>query len=312
MSVKGKVLIAAPVHAILTDGLKLLGYECVQMEKISQDLAFSAMADCCGVITSTRLQLNRALLDAAPQLQWIGRMGSGMEVVDTQYAAQKNIRCYASPEGNCNAVAEHAVGMLLSLCKKINLSNNQVKQGLWLREENRGIELEGRTIGIIGFGHTGAALARKLAGFNMKILAYDKYHPEQIIAPVINCAGLDAIYKEADIISFHVPLHPDTINYFNDKFLDRMSKGFILVNTSRGIVADTNSIKSGLDSGKITGACLDVWDPEPLPPLGTEDRRLIDEISARPNVIITPHIAGYSYEALFKMSKILLYKITND
>jgi D-3-phosphoglycerate dehydrogenase / 2-oxoglutarate reductase len=312
MSDKGKVLIAAPVHQVLTDGLQQQGYQCIHMETINQDAAFTAIANCVGVITSTRLQLNKELLDAAPLLQFIGRMGSGMEVIDLPYAAQKGIKCYASPEGNCNAVAEHALGMLLALTKKITLSNNQVKQGLWLRDENRGYELEGKTIGIIGYGHTGAAFARKLAGFDMNILAYDKYNPQNISSPIINCANLTPIFEQADIISFHVPMQADTLNYFDENFLMQMNKGFILINTSRGIVASTKAIIKGLDSGKISGACLDVWSYEPIPRVGTPERQELDAVAAMPNVIFTPHIAGYSYEALFKMSNILLFKIIND
>jgi D-3-phosphoglycerate dehydrogenase len=312
MAPKGNVLIAAPVHPVLTDGLQLQGYHCIHMETINQAGAFAAIANCVGVITSTRLQLDKQLLDAAPLLQFIGRMGSGMEVIDLPYAAQKGIKCYASPEGNCNAVAEHALGMLLALTKKITLSNNQVKQGQWLRDENRGYELEGKTIGIIGYGHTGAAFARKLAGFDMNILAYDKYNPQNIAAPIKNCTNLTPIFKQADIISFHVPLQPDTLNYFDEKFLQQMHKGFILINTSRGIVASPKALRNGLDSGKISGACLDVWPFEPMPQSGTPERQEMDAIAAMPNVIFTPHIAGYSYEALFKMSNILLFKIIND
>ncbi|HEY9177124.1 MAG TPA: NAD(P)-dependent oxidoreductase, partial [Flavipsychrobacter sp.] len=265
--------------------------------------------DCTGIITSTRLQVNRELMDAAPLLQWVGRMGSGMEVIDLPYAGERGIACYSSPEGNCNAVAEHALGMLLSLNKRIVKSNAEVKEGQWLRDENRGVELEGKTVGIIGFGHTGSSFARKLYGFDVQVLAYDKYVQGGVPKYMEECRSLDRIFEEADIVSFHVPLQPDTRHYFNQAFLEKMRKPFVLINTSRGGVVDTNTLYDGLLSGKIAGACMDVWEEEPISAMSIEMRSFLDKISPMPNVIITPHIAGYSVEALYKMSKALLNKI---
>ncbi|MEI8279043.1 MAG: NAD(P)-dependent oxidoreductase [Bacteroidota bacterium] len=306
---QGKVLIAAPVHAILTEGLSKAGYSCVIAEKITQEQAYELIQDCVGVITSTRLQLDPALIDAAPKLRWIGRMGSGMEVIDVPYATQKGIRCYGSPEGNSNAVAEHALGMLLSLTKRITHSHEEVEQGKWLRDANRGIELEDKTIGIIGFGNTGRAFAKKLQGFDMKILAYDKYHDEAVPTYVEKCADLTPIYKEADIVSFHVPLQNDTTHYFNETFMGAMNKGFILINTSRGIVAEPKVILEGLEIGKIRGVCLDVFEEEPMEKMSAATRAILDAITQYPQAIVTPHIAGYSYEAVYKMSKVLLERI---
>lgn len=308
----GKVLIAAPVHRVLTDGLAKQGYECTVHEKIKQSEAPVLLRDCVGVITSTRLQLNKELIDSAPNLKWIGRMGSGMEVIDTAYAAEKGIACFSSPEGNSNAVGEFALGMLLSLMRRISISNKEVQEGKWLREENRGYELEGKTIGIIGYGHTGMSFAKKLRGFDVQILAYDKYRTDLVSEyNVVICPDLTRIYEEADIISMHVPLQNDTHYYINEKFINKMSRGFILLNTSRGIVVDTKSLWYGLETGKITGACLDVWEQEPLEKMDAETRNYLDKISRKPQVIVTPHIAGYSVEALFKMSEVLLHKILN-
>ncbi len=307
-----KVLIAAPVHEVLTDGLTAAGYTCVVQEKITQELAYRLMADCVGVVTSTRLQLDKALLDAAPGLEWIGRMGSGMEVVDVAYATQKGIKCYSSPEGNCNAVGEHALGMLLGLIRRIPWSQAEIKQGIWKRDENRGTELEGKTIGIIGFGHTGRAFAKKLQGFDIRILVYDKYDTGDIPAYVTNCAHIDELYAEADIISFHVPLQADTVHYFDAAFLDRMVKPFVLINTSRGPVVDTLALRVGMESGKVTGACLDVYEQEPIAAMSADTGAAFAAIMNLPNVVLTPHIAGYTHEALYKMSKTLLEKIGGD
>jgi D-3-phosphoglycerate dehydrogenase len=308
-SVVKKVLIAAPVHKVLIEGLESMGYECMQNEKITQGAAPGLIAGCTGIITSTRLQLDKALLDAAPLLKWIGRMGSGMEVIDLQYAASKGIKTFGSPEGNCNAVGEHALGLLLSLIRRIVVSNNEMKGGVWLRDENRGIELEGKTIGIIGFGHTGRSFAKKLSGFDMQIFAYDKYNTAAMAPGVVNCESLGPIFEQADIVSFHVPLQPDTIHYFNEDFARAMNKPFIIINTSRGGVVDTRALYNGIKSGKVIGACLDVYEYEPvsnMPPLLLD---MANELITLPNVITTPHIAGYTHEALFKMSKTLLENI---
>jgi len=306
---RGKVLIAAPVHDVLTEGLKQVGYELVFAEKINQQLAFDLIRDCLGVVTSTRLLLNKELLDAAPALQWIGRMGSGMEVIDVPYAEGRGISCFSSPEGNSNAVAEHAVGMLLSVTKRLAWSWDEVRAGKWLRDENRGTELEGKTIGIIGFGHVGKAFARKLSSFDMRILTYDKYDESPALPYTEICRTLDPVYEHADILSFHVPLRDDTFYYFNEDFLDRMNKSFILINTSRGDVVDTEVVHRGIVSGKIKGACLDVLEGEPLNNMQEEQKKVLAELLKMPEVLVTPHIAGYSHEALFKMSQVLLGKI---
>lgn len=309
MSHRGKVLIAAPVHHILTDWLTAGGYECVLAEQITQEQAFQLVSDCIGIVTSTRLDINHELIDAAPQLRWIGRMGSGMEIIDVPYAISKGIKCYSSPEGNMNAVAEHALGMLLALNKRIIHSNNEIKQGLWIRDANRGVEIEGKTIAIIGFGHTGSAFAKKLSGFGAHVLAYDKYDKSRIPKQVIKCRDLSLVYKEADIVSFHVPLQEDTIHYMNEEFIENMKKPFVLINTSRGGVVDARAMYNGLLSHKISGACIDVWEEEPIEKMNVDIRHVFDEMANMPNVVLTPHIAGYSVESLYKMSKILLEKI---
>lgn len=304
-----KVLIAAPVHEVLTQGLQAAGYTCVTMEKIAQAQAIEEIKDCVGIVTSTRLQINKVFIDAAPQLEWIGRMGSGMEVIDVGYATDKGIRCHSSPEGNSNAVGEHALGMLLAMNKRIVNASNEVKTGAWKREQNRGIELEGKTIGIIGFGNTGRAFAKKLRGFDVKILAYDKIKPQHIPDGINICDDLALIFSEADIISFHVPLQEDTCYYLDAAFIESMRKQFVLVNTSRGKVVDTKAVEKGLNAGKISAVCLDVWEEEPISAMSADMRKRLDRMSAMRNVIITPHIAGYSHEALYKMSKILLDRI---
>ena len=308
---KRRVLIAAPVHNVLIKGLSDAGYVCDIHENITQSGAYELIAGCVGVITSTRLQLDRTLLDIATDLRWIGRMGSGMEVIDVPYAATKGIACYSSPEGNCNAVGEHAVGMLLDLNRRITISNSEMKHGLWLRNENRGVELEGKTLGIIGFGHTGRAFAKKMQGFDMDMLIYDKYNSENLPSYVTNTTNLNKIFSYADIVSFHVPLQNDTLDYFNWEFILNMNKKFTLINTSRGQVVNTVALLRGIKEGRISGACLDVFEQEPLSAMNEETKSAMSELMGMQNVITTPHIAGYTFEALYKMSNTLLGKIIN-
>ncbi len=304
-----KVLIAAPVHRVLTDWLTGNGYELVLKEKITQDEALTIVKDCVGIVTSTRLLIDKELLNAAPLLKWIGRMGSGMEIIDIAYATIKGVQCFSSPEGNRNAVAEHALGALLSLNKRIVKSHNEVVNGAWLREENRGVELDGKTVGIIGFGNTGQAFAQKLQGFDVDILTYDS-QPKKINAiNITQCENLNMIYERADIVSFHVPLGDDTYHYFNHAFVSNMAKPFVLINTSRGDVVDTNALWKGLQNKAVSAACIDVVEGEPLDNMDAKQKDLLHKIMGLHNVIVTPHIAGYTVEALYKMSKTLLNKI---
>ncbi len=311
MMPRGKVLIAAPVHKVLIEGLEAAGYELVQVPGIKQADAPDLLVPCVGVITSTRLQLDRALIDAAPHLRWIGRMGSGMEVIDVAYAESKGISCMGSPEGNSNAVAEHALGLLLNITRRIASSAREVESGQWLREENRGIELEGRTIGLIGFGHTGRAFASKLRSLDMQILAYDKLFIAEPPSYIIPCQSLDRIWDEAEIVSFHVPMAADTFHYFDEAFAARMRNPAILINTSRGNVVNAKVLPGLFQSGKLLGAGLDVWEGEPPERMAAEDRAIMRQLAALPEVVVTPHIAGYTFEALYKMSAVLLDRITH-
>jgi D-3-phosphoglycerate dehydrogenase len=309
MSARKRVLIAAPVHPILTEALEAEGYELRHALAITQEEAALLIIDCVGVVTSTRLMLNRALIDRAPMLKWIGRMGSGMEVIDVPYATSKGIACLGSPEGNRNAVAEHALGLLLGVTKRIAHSAAEVKRGLWLREENRGSEVEGQTIGIIGFGHTGRAFAKKLQGMDMAILAYDIEEITDAPPYVEVCKSLDEIKARVKILSFHVQIDPNTHHYLDSSFVDSMKWPFILLNTSRGAVVDGEALLRGLQSGRVIGAGLDVWEEEPINKMSAYLRGVLEKIMEYPTVVVTPHIAGYSVEALFKMSEVLKIKI---
>lgn len=304
-----KVLIVAPVHAVLLETLEHLGYEYDCKETLHQQEALEIIADYEGVVTSTRLQIDKAFIDNATHLKWVGRMGSGMEIIDTSYAATKDIKCFSSPEGNANAVAEQALGMLLALQHKIVSAHSEMQQGIWLREENRGFEIEGLTAGIIGYGNNGSAFAKKLKALDVKVLALDKYKSGFDEAGITECTSIEPIWEHADIISFHLPLTSETDYYFGEAFLNRMQKPFVLLNLSRGRIVEQNSLFHGLKSGKIKAAALDVWEKEPVNKMDNEMKAQLEEMLLMPNFIATPHIGGYTLQALYKMSYFLSEKI---
>lgn len=304
-----KVLIVAPVHEVLVQELEKMGYTCDLKEELTQTEAVQIIADYEGLVTSTRLFIDQVFMDQAVQLKWIGRMGSGMEIVDTAYAAEKGIQCFSSPEGNANAVAEQALGMLLSLQHKITSAYMELQQGLWRREENRGIEIEGLTAGVIGYGHNGSAFAAKLKAMNVRVLALDKYKTGYGENGIEECSGPEQICAQADIISFHLPLNTETHHYFNDRFLEQVQKPFVLLNLSRGNIVSQETLYRGLKSGKIKGAALDVWEAEPVSKMKGTQAAMFEELIRMPQFIGTPHIAGYTVQALYKMSHVLAAKI---
>jgi len=304
-----KVLIAAPIHAVLLETLQALGYEYDYKEETTQQQALDIIDEYEGVVTSTRLNIDKAFMDKATKLKWVGRMGSGMEIIDVPYAEKKGIQCFSSPEGNANAVAEQALGMLLALQHKILPSHTEMQQGIWLREENRGTEIEGLAAGIIGYGNNGSVFAKKLKAMDVKVLALDKYKTGFEEEGITECASIEPIWEQADIISFHLPLTTETRYYFDEAFLNRMQKPFTLLNLSRGKIVEQNSLYAGLKSGKIKGAALDVWEMEPVGKMEGAMKSQLEEMLQMPNFIATPHIAGYTVQALYKMSYYLAEKI---
>ena len=303
-----RIIITAPTPPFLMETLTQKGYEVMYEPAISYEALSKIIDTATGLIVTTRLKIDAAMINAAIQLKWIGRIGSGMELIDTEYAASKNIQCLSTPEGNCTTVGEHALGLLLSLMNRIHSSYDEIKNGQWIRDANKADELTGKTVGIIGFGNTGSAFAKVLSGFDVKILAHDIYKTNFDTAQ-IKQVSLQEIQKQANVISLHLPLTELTHHYANDSFFNACVQKPYFLSTCRGAVTNTDALLKALQNQLVRGVGMDVLENEQLDSYTPSEQARLKALMDYPNFILTPHIAGYSQEAYFKMSQILLGKL---
>jgi D-3-phosphoglycerate dehydrogenase len=301
-----KILIADHLHPIFKEEAERMGFECHDKPLISREETLAIIHEYSIIAIRTKFQIDSELIDAGTNLKLIARAGAGMDNVAEEYARSKGIKCINAPEGNRDAVAEHVIGMLLSLSNNLNIADAQVRHGVWDREGNRGWELKGKTVAIIGYGNNGMMLARKLSGFELKVIAYDKYKTgfSDAFAQEVS---MEQVVREADILSLHIPLSRETRQLFNDEYLFHFKKPIVLLNASRGEVVSTRTVLKGIRNGKISAAGLDVLEIEKLPALADQD--WFKELSESKKVILSPHIAGWTNESYFKISEVLAQKL---
>ena len=308
------ILFLDEVHEILANRLTEAGHTCIHAEEKSLDECLDLVQNVDGIVIRSRFPMNESFLKHASQLKFIARSGAGMENIDVPYSTERGITLYNSPEGNRNAVAEHALGMLLSLMNKLNSADQEVRKGKWDREGNRGIELDGKTVGIIGYGNNGKAFAKKLRGFDVNVLAYDKYKQSYGSDFVKECT-LEAILDQADVISFHIPQNKETLFFANDAFFSKIEKPIFLLNLSRGKIVETEALVKAIESGKVLGAGLDVLEYEKSSFESFFEQELplpFQYLLNSPKVILTPHVGGWTNESYFKLSDVLADKILGD
>ena len=302
-----KVLFIDTTHKYLIDQLEKKNIICdFEFSKTKSQIE-KIIAKYDGIVIRSRFKIDKKFIDAAKKLKFIARAGSGLENIDTKYAQQKKIKCINAAEGNKQAVAEHALALILNLFNKINQANNELKSGKWLREENRGIELSGKKIGIIGFGNTGSSFVNLLKNFDLELLVYDKYKQNYEYK-----SSLKEIFEKAEILSLHVPLNDETKKYIDKSFINKMKKPFYLINTSRGQCVDTKALIRGIKENKVKGACLDVFEHEKTSFEKLKRNRDLTFLLNSNKTILTPHIAGWTTESYFKIAKILSEKIISE
>ncbi len=307
---KGKVLITDYVHSKLKPGLEALGYDVTYIPKFNPQSLKDYIDNLEGIIINSKIKMTKEVINQAKQLRFIGRLGSGLEIIDQEAARERGIAVINSPEGNRNAVAEHALGMLLALKNNLIKADREVRSWQWNREANRGNEIDGTTIGIVGFGNTGQAFVKKLAGFDVQLKIYDPYiDPFPTQFKTFRVDSLAELANSADIISFHIPYNSETHHILDAKFIAQSKKGIIYINTSRGKIVHTQDLIDGLLSGHVGGVCLDVLENEKPETYSPEEQKVYNKLFSLPNIVVSPHVAGWTHQSLEKISNVLLEKI---
>ena len=301
-----KILIVDDLHPAFKEEAEKLGYVCDDKPLLSREETLQILKNYTGIGIRTKFLVDRAIIDAGSNLKFIARAGAGMDNVDEEYAISKGIACINAPEGNRDAVGEHVIGMLLSLLNNLRTGDQQIRDGIWDRGANRGWELKGKTVAIIGYGNNGRSFAQKLSGFEVNVIAYDKYKTgfsDEYAAEV----SMEQVVKFADVLSFHIPLTRETRRLVNEEYLFHFKKPIIFLNASRGEIVDTQALVGGLKNGKISAAGLDVLEVEKFPALA--EQPWFNALKESNRVILSPHIAGWSVESYRKISEVLAEKL---
>ncbi len=308
---KFKIIIVDDNHSYLNKRLQDLNIEFEVDENSSKKEIEKKIANYDGIIIRSRFKIDREFIDKATKLKFIARVGAGLESIDTEYAKEKEIHLISAPEGNRNAVGEHALGMLLSLFNNIKKADLEIRQGKWLREANRGLELEGKTVGLIGYGNMGNAFAKVLKGFNVEVICYDI--KQNVGNENAQQVSLDELFEKTDVLSLHTPHTELTNQMINKAFINRFKKPFYIINTARGTAINTNDLVEALKSGKIKGACLDVLEYEKLSfeNFFTDNNlpEAFNYLIKSDKVLLTPHVAGWTVESKYKLAKTIADKI---
>ncbi len=308
MGIKQKILITDELHPLLQQGLEKDGFAVDYRPDISADEVLKIIDGYEGLVINTKIYVGKEMLDRALKLQFVGRAGSGLEVIDLEYAKQKNVVAFNTPEGNRTAVAEHALGMLLNLMNNILKGDEEVRRYEWKREENRGHELSGKTVALIAYGNNAQSFAKVLSGFDVEILAYDKY-VHGFSSDLVKEVSPETIFEKADVLSLHLPLTDETRYMVDYNFLSSFKKPIWFVNMSRGKVLRTEDMLRCIQQGKIISAALDVLENEKLHTLNPEEKKVFDALIAAKRVLLSPHVAGWTHESKRKIAETLLSKI---
>lgn len=305
------VLFLDEVHGVLSERLQHAGFNCIFAYNEPKEKCDELVKEVDGIVIRSRFRMDASFLDQAKNLKFIARSGAGMENIDEAYCEERNIMLFNAPEGNRNAVGEHALGMLLALFNKLVHGDQQIREGKWDREGNRGVELDGKSVGIIGYGNNGSAFAKKLLGFDVKVFAYDKYK-EGFHSAAVRESTMNDIYLNCDVVSLHIPQNHQTLGLIDEEFIASMKNPFYLINLSRGKIVKTDALVDGLRSGKVLGACLDVLEYEKASFESFFEQELpgsFKYLLESDKVILSPHVGGWTTESYFKLSDVLADKI---
>lgn len=308
-----RIVFTDPAHPYLPERLRTLGCHCVFLDRAGRDQILEALPAADGLVVRSRIRIDRELLARAPGLRFVARIGVGTEHIDLEACAERGVAVLTSPEGSRDTVAEHSVGLLLMLLNKLGVADRQVREGQWLREANRGTELRGKTVGILGYGNMGTAFARRMQGFGVRVMAYDKYKTNygDEFAEAVDLGTLQA---ESEILSIHIPYMPSNHYFVDGSFLDAFARPLHLINTARGSVLHTAQLVERLEDGRVAGAALDVleYEDQSFDHLGLDTLPApFQRLRQMDQVVLSPHIAGWSHEAKARHARVLAGKIEN-